>query len=144
MYFREDAKRPLSVSREQFEENWDKIFSKEKNGTNKADGTDTNTSLAGIDSCSGCKRSCYNLVDTVVEIMVDPNTRIEYVGYCTVRRRWIFSVFNGSKFNLSYADYLVHNLDNCSEKQLSVKNLLNQLICVRREKLMRNKVRKTI
>lgn len=79
MYFREDAKRPMECSREHFDSEWDRIF--EKN---------TEPHLS-VERCTTCTRYCFDVgtADSRKEWMV-PFCKIIYVGYCTVKRKFIF------------------------------------------------------
>lgn len=134
MYFREDSRRPMSCSREHFDSEWKRIFNggngTDKTGeTNIADRDNKPVNLVGIEICSGCTRHCFNLVcqDIIINEMLDLSNRIEYAGYCTVKRGYIFTVV-GKKVWFSVAYFRQIRAEDAPENYRKLKSLLDEFI----------------
>ncbi len=97
MYLREDSRCPMSCSREQFNSEWDRIFSgvpiEQSDRLRCTDG----------ERCSACGNSCLELLNTDLRdiILDNPAARVEYYGYCHVKRTYVFKVFMQTKLSCS-------------------------------------------
>lgn len=130
MYFREDAKRPMSVSREKFDSEWDRIFGKKEGDgtdqTNRTDGTDK------IPICNACTRKCisFNVYSKECEpYFRDRGCRIVLAGFCSIKKGYIFELGEVLPFNAIYFDYENCVDENCDKDYKNVSDGCNQIIC---------------
>lgn len=132
MYFREDAKRPLSISRKQFEENWDRAFSVDYSGEKEdgeADRSYESGKFLNVANCSGCGRLCYKSDSNGVATAVNnPQSKVVSAGYCTMKRAHIFEVEGPINFCVSYYGYGFPITPDSKEEHIVLQGVLDKLI----------------